>query len=86
MAVPSPTAVCNGPVVNRGLRSLEPLTMEDDECENELYRGQGRRMADLPALQEGAAGAEIQAAWVAEQHHGVLVPLLWLSLEHFHHV
>jgi hypothetical protein len=43
-------------------------------------------MADLPTLQKGAAGSEIQAAGVAEHHHGVLVPLLPLFAEHLYHI
>jgi hypothetical protein len=41
-------------------------------------------MADLPLVQEGAAGTQIQAAGVADEHNGILVPALPLSVEHLH--
>jgi hypothetical protein len=43
-------------------------------------------MADLPALQKGVAGIEIQAAGMAYELHGFLVPALPLLIEHLHHV
>jgi hypothetical protein len=43
-------------------------------------------MANLPALQEGAAGTPIQATGVADEHNRFLVPVLPLLVEHLHHV
>jgi hypothetical protein len=43
-------------------------------------------MADLPILQEGAEGAKIQAARLADKHYSVLVSALSLFTEHVHHL
>ena len=43
-------------------------------------------MADMPFLQEGAAGTQIQAAGMADEYNGVLVPALPLFVEHLYHV
>jgi hypothetical protein len=43
-------------------------------------------MADLPILQKGTAGAQIQAAGVVGDHNGFLVPPLPVFVEHLQHV
>jgi hypothetical protein len=43
-------------------------------------------MADLPVLQKGAEGTQIQAARLANEHHGLLVSALPLFTEHVHHL
>jgi len=43
-------------------------------------------MADMPFVQEGTAGTQIQAAWMADEHNGFLVPALPVFVEHLHHV
>ena len=41
-------------------------------------------MADLPILQEGTEGAQIQAERLADEHHRVLVSALSVFIEHVH--
>jgi hypothetical protein len=43
-------------------------------------------MADLPGLQEGTEGTQIQEARLADEHNGVLVSALPLFTEHVHHL
>jgi hypothetical protein len=43
-------------------------------------------MADLPILQDGTEGAQIQAARLADKHYSVLVSALSLFIGHVHHL
>jgi hypothetical protein len=43
-------------------------------------------MADLPILQEGTEGTQIQAARLADKHYSFLVSALSLFIEHVHHL
>jgi hypothetical protein len=43
-------------------------------------------MADLPVLQEGTEGTQIQEARLADKHYSVLVSALPLFTEHVHHL
>ena len=43
-------------------------------------------MADLPILQKGTEGTQIQAARLVDEHHSLLVSALSLFIEHVHHL
>lgn len=43
-------------------------------------------MADLPVLQKGTEGTQIQAARLPDEHNGLLVSALSLSIKHVHYL
>ena len=79
--------IYNGPEGEGGVGLLrERLTINDYGCQTDIHRSQGRRVADLPGVQERVEGTQIQAAWLAVEYNRVLVSTLPHAVEHIHHV